>query len=322
MKKSGEWRVPEARSGQRLDRALEEIFPDLGLRGRRRLLEKGAILINSQSAKGATRVKTGDLVKILDQPEKEGPAADNAFLLAVQEPYCFFYKPPGLHTAVIAASLEPSLQALIPDLIPETLRYKEIRLLQRLDYGTSGIVAAALTSQAERAYRQMEKEGLISKHYLALLEGRLEGPVKVAQALDTDNRRKTRVLREIGPKATFFDPVYTWEKDQDKLFSEIVPGKAPVTLAVCRLSSGQRHQIRAHASWLGHPLCGDPLYGNGAGNFILQHFHLAFPEHEIGLKGSTFIKNQLSDEPGNALKAWLDNEKSRIGRSDIYGNKP
>jgi len=42
------------------------------------------------------------------------------------------------------------------------------------------------------------------------------------------------------------------------------------TLAACRDADGRKHQIRAHAQWLGHNLVGDKIYGPDA-RLYLDH---------------------------------------------------
>ena len=43
-----ELRVDAALAGQRLDQALAALTPELGLRGRRRLIARGAVLVNGR----------------------------------------------------------------------------------------------------------------------------------------------------------------------------------------------------------------------------------------------------------------------------------
>lgn len=306
-----EWRVSERRAGQRLDQALEEALPSLGLRGRRRLISGGGVLLNGRPGKSAQRVRAGDLVTTADPPAQEPPPG--AAFLESSGPYCFFYKPAGMHTARIAGGSAPSLESALPDLLPQALKEAPQRpaLLQRLDWGTSGIVTAALSKDAGEAYRKMEKDGRVQKLYLALLQGRLEKPVAARRALDTDNRRKTRILPWEGAKATSLTPLFVWENGRDCPFTEAAPGEGPATLALCALSSGQRHQIRAHAAFLGHPLCGDSLYGGGLGAFILQHFALRFPGHEAALDGGRFIMDKLPQKARQALAAALERRQAR-----------
>lgn len=293
----------EKQAGKRLDQALEDFFPNLGLRGRRRLLASGEVLLNGKPTKSSARVQAGDMARIPDLPEP-GQAA-GAFLLERDYPWLFFFKPAGLHTAQIAASPEPSLEGALPALAPG--EFQDIRLLQRLDRGTSGIVAAALSPEAEEEWRRMEKDGRTRKYYLTILEGRLNGPVEASRALDTDNRRKTRVLDRESPNATSFTPLYYFEDGRNFGFA----GAGALTLAGCRLSSGQRHQIRAHAAWLGHPLYGDSLYGKNGGDFILQHCALTFPERAVILAGPEFLGNKLPAAARRAAETWLSSQTKR-----------
>ena len=43
-----------------------------------------------------------------------------------------------------------------------------------------------------------------------------------------------------------------------------------LSLVECELLTGRTHQIRAHFAWAGHPLLGDPKYGNEAVNRTLK----------------------------------------------------
>lgn len=303
-----EWRIGKDQEGLRLDQALAALLPEMGIRGRRRLISNSHVLLNGHSAKAASRVKSGDRVEIQEHNQKNNEAS-GAFLLEVREPYCFFYKPAGLHSARIIASNTPSLEELLGSLIPKKYENKNIKPLQRLDFGTSGIITAALSEEAELAYRRWEKEGLINKYYLAFLEGFLEEPVSVDRALDTSKRRKSRILDKKSSNSTFFTPLHVWEKGARLPLANFNFPDAPITLAGCRLHSGQRHQIRAHASWLGHPLIGDSLYGNGGGNFILQHFALDFPGRFIQLQGAEFLKEKLPASTQEAISAWLVEER-------------
>lgn len=306
-----EWRIAEDLAGSRLDKALAELLPELGIRGRRRLIASLGILVNGRPARAASRVKSGDLVQIPEMAPTND-AATGAFLLDWQEPYCFFYKPAGLHTVRVAGSNTSSLEAAVPSLVAEKQGDREIRLLQRLDFGTSGIVAGATSRAAEENYRKWEREGRIDKYYLAFLEGVLEEPVCASAALDTAKRRKSRVLDHKSQRRTCFTPLYIWKNGEDFPLAGFPSPKGPFTLAGCRLCAGQRHQVRAHAAWLGHPLVGDQLYGKGSGGFILQHFALDFPDHSVELKGAEFLKNQMPNTAREAIAAWLAEERRML----------
>ena len=62
-----------------------------------------------------------------------------------------------------------------------------LHLVSRLDRETSGVVTLAKNKQtASVAQKAMDSRGLVSKTYLALLEGRLEGCATISQPLADD----------------------------------------------------------------------------------------------------------------------------------------
>ncbi len=311
--------------GQRLDYALTLLLPQMGLRGRKRSIESGQVLVNGRSCKAAQRLRKGDIVSLADAPDADqqlqnavvdapatdaGPADANfealPRLLERQGEFCFFYKPAGLHTAALTGGRGDSLESMLPQLLAgqgsvaadaqnvveasdEALRPQ---LMQRLDYGTSGIVCAALSPQAAKAFRLAEAAGRCEKRYIALLAGRLEENFTVTFALRTDKRSKSRVLdREAGcTRWTNFTPLHYFEGEdlpelaltKDSQFQRV-----GLTLAGCRIRRGARHQIRAHAAAVGHPLWNDPLYADkdpdaedhqpSTGTFYLHHGCLLLP---------------------------------------------
>ncbi|WP_165064821.1 RNA pseudouridine synthase [Desulfovibrio sp. ZJ200] len=318
-------RVSGALAGQRLDHALAVLLPDMGLRGRRRCIAQGRVLLNGRRRPAACRLHADDEILFLDEAAKTAgdsgaePAgrsqnaaedrrawagafpADLPRLLARQGEYCFLYKPALLHSVALAGSRQPSLEAHLPRLLPG--QAAAARLLQRLDYGTSGIVCAALSEDAAKAFRRAEAAGHCEKRYLALLDGIVPGPLTARQALGTDGRRKTRVRADAGDtlRWTEFWPLHCWQGvEAARLLAGLRSGAAGpepaadtvrgLTLAACRIRRGARHQIRAHAAALGYPLWGDALYGAGQGGdpgpksaahagavFFLHHGALRLP---------------------------------------------
>lgn len=345
-------RVSSALAGQRLDQALAELLPDLGLRGRRRRIAQGRILINGRLRPAACRLRVDDEILLLEDAAEPAVHSDSdidraqrtqnapedrvagasAFpadlprLLARQGEYCFLYKPARLHSAALAGSNGSSLEACLPRLLPGEAA--EARLLQRLDYGTSGIICAALNEDAAKAFRRAEAAGRCEKRYLALLKGILPEPATARQALGTDGRRKSRVRADSSDSLrwTEFWPLHCWSGEEAKrALADLLPGVAdptPVaepltglTLAACRICRGARHQIRAHAAALGYPLWGDELYGSGnpkppesgaaarpGADFFLHHGGLRLPDAACALMPAWVLPPAIAE----AARKWLE----------------
>ncbi|NCB21506.1 MAG: pseudouridine synthase [Deltaproteobacteria bacterium] len=300
--------------GQRLDFALSLLLPQMGLRGRKRCIENGLVLVNGRACSAAQRLRKGDVVILQDavqEPKDVAPLAETEEqsaacapgmdsnqceprLLAVQGELCFFFKPAGLHTAALVGGTAPSLEGMLPQLLAssvDSLAGSCPQLLQRLDHGTSGLVCGAFSPEAADDFRRLEVAGHCEKRYVALLAGRLEEDFTVRRALRTDKRNKSRVLeRDTGrTRWTEFFPLYYFDGpelnlpafDEDSQFHRV-----GLTLAGCRIRRGARHQIRAHAASFGHPLWNDPLYGFASADedadaspsvFFLHHGCLTLP---------------------------------------------
>lgn len=248
--------VPARAGGWRLDRTLELFLPDVGLRGRRRLVESGAVTVGGRVRPCGYRVRAGQAVIIgtaAREAARFGPG-DVAVVLAGDD-YGAVAKPAGLHSAVIAHGGGESLEALLPAIFPD----RRAVLLSRLDQLTTGLVPVAFSDRAARAYGDLEESGEVVKTYLAVGHGQATGCFRVENDLDTADRRKTRVLARI---------VFDSKRNTDV---EPLASAGGATLFRCRIGMGARHQIRAHLAFAGHPLVGDPLYGAGEGDRLFLH---------------------------------------------------
>lgn len=123
------------------------------------------------------------------------------------------------------------------------------RPLNRLDKGTSGLMAAAKNAHAaQRLQRQLHTDAFV-REYLAVVEGAMAGEGVIdAPIAKADGATVKRVVDfERGrPAVTHYHVEVTGEKH---------------SLVRLRLQTGRTHQIRVHLAHLGHPISGDFLYG-------------------------------------------------------------
>lgn len=259
--------------GRRLDHLLDRLAPGLGLRGRRRLCAEGRVLVNGRPGREAYKARPGDVLSLAAEETAPGltGTGGGARLIALGAHLAALDKPAGMHTEALAGKTGDSLQARLVELLPG--RSGRPRLLNRLDFPTSGLVVAALDGEGEEQWRRAQEAGLTEKRYLALLEGELteqrlvrrnlalrgRGRARAEPADHADPRRHTLLRPLAGLDArVMLDRLETEEGGRWRR-AELVPAR--LTLAACRILKGARHQIRAHAAAAGFPLLGDRRYG-------------------------------------------------------------
>jgi RluA family pseudouridine synthase len=120
-------------------------------------------------------------------------------------------------------------------------------IVHRLDRETSGLVVFAKTADAHRDLSRQFEERQVTKRYLAVLSGHVEGR----------SGEISEPLREFGSGRVGVDPkgreaITRWEL-RERLRDADLLEVSPLT--------GRRHQIRVHCYAIGHPILGDTRYG-------------------------------------------------------------
>ncbi len=137
-------------------------------------------------------------------------------------------------------------------------------LVFRLDRETSGVVVLAKHPKAASRLQKAMQNRKVGKTYLAILTGELERPISIDQPLGDDTTSavfmKSAVVEGGQPSITHFEPLAVAKGDS--------LARKGVSLARVVTETGRKHQIRAHAQWMGHSLVGDKIYGPDAQLFL------------------------------------------------------
>ena len=137
----------------------------------------------------------------------------------------------------------------------EYARLPTVHLVFRLDRETSGVVVLAKDARLASRLQVAMQERKIGKAYFAILTGELRQPVTVDQPLGDDLSSPVFIKSAVVTDGTGQNAVTHVEP-------RAVGGG--FTLARVVTTTGRKHQIRAHAQWLGHALVGDKIYGPDA----------------------------------------------------------
>jgi tRNA pseudouridine32 synthase/23S rRNA pseudouridine746 synthase len=123
--------------------------------------------------------------------------------------------------------------------------------MHRLDRDTSGCLLLARNPNAVKHFQQAFETGVVSKSYLAVLDGTVDGEdglIELAVAKISSARGGWRMVADKGGKAA----ATHWRKIAE------ADGQ---TLVEFNPLSGRTHQIRVHAArGLGAAIVGDPVY--------------------------------------------------------------
>jgi 23S rRNA pseudouridine1911/1915/1917 synthase len=141
----------------------------------------------------------------------------------------------------------------------EFLGTKKLHMPFRLDRETSGVMLVTGCEQTGKRLQRAVQNGHYRKEYTALMKGQLRGRTAVSLPIAGATGSLVRLKRGTvqdgsGQQAvTIFAPVESSSKG---------------TLARVLPATGRLHQIRVHASAIGHPLFGDKIYGCDESLFV------------------------------------------------------
>lgn len=162
-------------------------------------------------------------------------------------------KPAGLPIHPSQNHYEDSLANAVMAYYKEQGENFVFRCINRLDRNTSGLtlIAKNMLSSAILSQDVMKRD--IHRTYLALVErshqlpdsGTIEAPIARVEG--------STILREVNFETGDYALTKYWK----------LADFEDATLLKLQLGTGRTHQIRVHMSYIGHPLLGDDLYGNG-----------------------------------------------------------
>lgn len=212
---------------------------------------KGYILIDNQIATTKSFLPKNATLSICNNPNQKTTIMHCILPLDIvyeDAYYLLVNKPSGISTMPNRSHYSENLGGAICHYLQNNQPDFTLRILNRLDKDTSGLVLVAKNSIAQKDIKNIEKT------YLALCEGVIDEPCTISKPILTvrDNgvNQQKRVVSEQGQAATTFVlPIKTIEN---------------TTLLSITLKQGRTHQIRLHLSSIGHPLVGDALYGKAS----------------------------------------------------------
>lgn len=295
--------VGEGEDGVRLDRFFKRRWPHLSHVQLVKLIRTGQVRVDGARAKPDTRLPAGAQIRVPPLPEApetgdrtEQPlsAIDikyaRSLVIYEDELVIALNKPAGLAVqggTKTTRHVDRLLSAFGED-------QARPRLVHRLDRDTSGVLLLGRTPRAAAHLSGAFARRRALKTYWAIVagtphpaEGIIDMPL-LKSGLNDRERVRPADLKEAGA-----EPAETE-------FVTISRAAKRAAWMALRPRTGRTHQLRAHMLAIGHPILGDPKYGDDAsrelsGPLKLQlHARRVELEHPSG--GALVIQAELSPE--------------------------
>ncbi|MCE3254954.1 MAG: rluD [Rickettsiaceae bacterium] len=249
---------------QRLDKFLTAkiiaIKPEFSRSRIQDLILSGAVSCSKNTTIGCDYKIKGDeqiVVKIPAALEAEISAKDIAFeILFEDENMLVINKPAGLTTHPGNGNQDNTLVNALLFYCKDTLSgiggVARPGIVHRLDKDTSGLMVVAKNDLAHQELSKQIEQRTLKRNYLAMCYGTpkpLSGVINKNIGRSKVNRLKMAIMKTGGRTA-----VTNYEVK--KIYFD-----GAISLVEFRLETGRTHQIRVHASSIGHSVIGDQTYG-------------------------------------------------------------
>lgn len=238
------------------------------------ILKTGYIL-NGKNKRKSLSIYKGDELSIIIEDEKIDYEPIEAKLNIVYEDdhSLVVSKDPNL---TVNSKNQISLSNYIAHYFKKSGQESKIRLVNRLDMNTSGLMLIAKNKFSHAFYQKQLEENIMKKKYLAVVDGMVDIDLLYENKFSYNEEKKNYEPSDNGKICRTYFKTKRIEKDY--------------SIIECEIFTGRTHQIRASLRDLGYPIWGDSLYGSDKklNRFLLHSYKLEFTsfyeEENIKLK--------------------------------------
>lgn len=320
--------VHKQEEGQRLVKLLGAYLKEAPNSFFYKMLRKKNITLNGKKADGTEKLKCGDEIRLFlsdetyekfagkVQPREKFPMA-KLNIVYEDSNVIFINKPAGMLSQKSVPS-DVSLNEYLLGYLEKSGQWKQEEskafrpsVCNRLDRNTSGMVICGKSMAGLQQMAALLKDRSLHKYYLCLVKGVMtESQHLEGYLLKDENSNQVKIFQKETEGAahiiTEYEPLYT---------------NGEATLLKVTLVTGKSHQIRAHLSSIGHPIIGDPKYGDrkvnasfrethGIKNQMLHAWKLTFPELAEPL--DNLSEKSFEAEPAGLMKQYLMKAKGDL----------
>ena len=300
-----EWTVKSEEKDQRFNKYLQRKLPGAPSSFLYKMLRKKNITLNGKKASGSELLLEGDLVTLFlsddtigkfggetgtedrtktggcdDEMQEyvkayrqiKGRIGDDGILY--EDPDILIVrKPVGVLSQKAAEADRTMNEWLLGYLIEKgeadtsTLRSFKPSVCNRLDRNTGGILICSKSLTGARKIAELLRDRTLRKYYRAAVLGTVRKGGIIEGYLHKDEVTNTVNFTETAKGGG------SWTRT---VYEPVIPGDR-YSLLEMELITGKTHQLRSHLAQMGHPILGDPKYGDRKVNEKIRS--------EFGLRG-------------------------------------
>ena len=323
--------IKENEAGQRFDKYLRKLLPDAPGSFIYKMLRKKNIVLNGTKATGAEQLKLGDQVSLYISDETFDKFSHKTDQIVEQlkhiqsmpvfeiiyedDDILIINKPAGMlsqkaNPKDISAN-EHIIRYLMENgkITEEELRTFKPAVCNRLDRNTSGILLAGKTLKGLQQLSAELKSRSMEKYYRCLIAGDIAAKQKKKGYILKDERQnQVSVFQDGGANRKYIETEY----DPVERFGEF-------TLLEVHLITGRSHQIRAHLASMGHPVVGDPKYGDEKINRIFENkanvTRQLLHAYRVEFTNKTSVTAELPSDFNQAILDLQSLQENKLGEN-------
>ena len=243
--------VADTMVGMRLDQVVAELFSEYSRSRLQEWIKSGNLTINGKATKPKTKVKGGELLRLVVtlEPETRWVAQPIPLNICYEDEHILVInKPAGLVVHPAAGNPDGTLLNALLHYDSELGAIPRAGIVHRLDKDTSGLMVVAKTLPAHFDLVEQLQERSVNRQYEAVAVGVMTGGGTVEAPIGRHPSQRVKMAVVGGGK----------EAITHYRLVERFRGHTHVRV---NLETGRTHQIRVHMAHIHYPLVGDGVYG-------------------------------------------------------------